>query len=120
MEKPATGSTKTALCLSVIAIMASVIVCGNSNDLSNVSENTAAKNLSPLIDGKPHTLHEIFPALASPVSSIQTLDVNNDSQNDILLTTIDNKLLAFLKQSDNDSEKHGLYLPTCLPIYSRG
>ena len=119
MKKPVTGNVKMVLCLSIIAILASIIVCGNSNDVSKVSDNSTAKNLSPLTDGKPHTLQEIFPVIASPVSSIQTLDVNNDNEKDVFLTTIDNQLLTLLKQSNTNTEKHDLYLPTYLPICSR-
>ncbi|MBI5360947.1 MAG: VCBS repeat-containing protein [Planctomycetes bacterium] len=88
----------TVFAIIILAILSSVIVCGNSSGPKD--ETIAQPASSPLTDSKPHFLNDIISAVASPVISIKKGDVNNDNAEDILLSTLNNEVFSIINQQD--------------------
>lgn len=57
---------------------------------------------SALNDSQPHVLSEILQAITDPVMCIARTDADNDGSDDIVLVTLNNKILALLAQESLD------------------
>lgn len=71
---------------------------------SGLRADEPAEPKSALNDSQPHVLGEILQVVTDPVMCIARTDADNDGTDDIVLVTLNNKILALLKQeSSSDS-----------------